>query len=581
MKSDYSRNFSQIGGRWAISLRAGIAIFPIFVLSIPILESNLIDYHEFLQWTWVSLLASIPAGLFLYLAHLTYFRNRIFHPRPPASVFLLGFLLGAIKGSLVEILALRFGLASGNEITLMLIRTLNSAILSAITCPLIALTLVTTSNFRMQKRELLEQLLFLQSQNAQTRNLNAEDEEITPEELRSQINELLSKARVAFEAERSNANPNISILINILRAAAEDVIRPLSHTLYEKSLVKLPKISSFQLFKILSVRFQIELPVIICAYILFSFKNVYVLHGFGETVKLISERAILLGLILWIFRALFSRVKTSLFTPFIWASILGILVFVLIDSASSQSVGYETDLAKIVLSFIWNLSIVLVSGFLIAISDANRYQLESLKSQISKAQVIAHAKDLRQRYLYRSHSKILHGVYHSRLIACAVAISTVSKSEDLQEMNSELDRAQSLLEIDFETHVVDIHDDPESILNELKERWSETLDIHFELVGMEGISPYQLLAMNEFLSESLVNAFRHGRATQAQIRCHLDSQGQLQISVTDDGVGYIPSHPGLGSAIFDELSNGSWEIYSRKDSHGTVVSIVIQPEELK
>jgi len=580
VKSDYSRNFSQIGGRWAISLRAGIAIFPIFLFSIPILEANLIDYHEFLRWTWVSLLASIPAGLFLYLAHLTYFRNRIFHPRPPASVFLLGFLLGAIKGSLVEFLALRFGLASGNEVTLILIRTLNSAILSAIICPLIALTLVTTSNFRTQKRELLEQLVFVQSQNAQTRILNAE-EEVTPEELRSQINELLSKAKVAFEAERSNANPNISILIEILRAAAEDVIRPLSHTLYEKSLIKLPKTSPFQLFKILSVRFQIEIPVIICAYILFSFKNIYVSHGFGETVKLISERAILLGLILWIFRALFSRVKITLFTPFIWASILGILVFVLIDSASSQSVGYETDLAKIVLSFIWNLSIVLVSGYLIAISDVNRYQLESLKSQISKAQVIAHAKDLRQRYLYRSHSKILHGVYHSRLIACAVAISTVGKSEDLQEMNSELDRAQSLLEIDFETHVVEIHDDPESILNELKERWSETLDINFELDGMEGISSYQLLAMNEFLSESLVNAFRHGRATQAQISCQLVSQGELQISVTDDGVGYIPSHPGLGSAIFDELSNGTWEIYSRIDSHGTVVSIVIQPEELK
>ena len=360
MKSDYSRNFSQIGGRWAISLRAGIAIFPIFLFSIPILEANLIDYHEFLRWTWVSLLASIPAGLFLYLAHLTYFRNRIFHPRPPASVFLLGFLLGAIKGSLVEFLALRFGLASGNEVTLILIRTLNSAILSAIICPLIALTLVTTSNFRTQKRELLEQLVFVQSQNAQTRILNAE-EEVTPEELRSQINELLSKAKVAFEAERSNANPNISILIEILRAAAEDVIRPLSHTLFEKSLIKLPKTSSFQLFKILSVRFQIEIPVIICAYILFSFKNIYVLHGFGETVKLISERAILLGLILWIFRALFSRVKITLFTPFIWASILGILVFVLIDSASSQSVGYETDLAKIGLSFIWNLSIVLVS----------------------------------------------------------------------------------------------------------------------------------------------------------------------------------------------------------------------------
>ena len=87
--------------------------------------------------------------------------------------------------------------------------------------------------------------------------------------------------------------------------------------------------------------------------------------------------------------------------------------------------------------------------------------------------------------------------------------------------------------------------------------------------------------MNEFLSESLTNAFRHGRATRTKLELALNARRQLEISVIDNGVGYIPSHPGLGSAIFDELSNGSWEIRSRSDSHGTVVSIVIQPEELK
>ena len=94
MKSDYLKNLSQIGGRWAISLRTGIAIFPIFVLSIPILEANFRDSRGFLEWSWVSLVASIPAGLFLYLAHLTYFRNRIVQPKPPATVFILGFLVG-------------------------------------------------------------------------------------------------------------------------------------------------------------------------------------------------------------------------------------------------------------------------------------------------------------------------------------------------------------------------------------------------------------------------------------------------------------------------------------------------------
>lgn len=581
MKSEYSENFSQIGGRWAISLRAGIAIFPIFVLSIPVLEANFNDSQEFLKWTWVSLLASIPAWIFLYFAHLTYFRNRVTHPKPPVSVFALGFFVGAIKGSLVEIFALRFGLTSGNEISRVAVRTLNSATLSCITIPLIALTLVTAHNFRTQKRELLEQLAFMLSKNAQISVFNSEIEDITPEQLRMQINGLLRQAKKAFQEERASRKPVTSNYVNILNETAEDVIRPLSHTLYKKSKIDLPVMNIFQIFKALSIHFQIEIPIIVFAYILFSFKNNYVLYGFWESLMWVCWRAILLAATLWVFREIFYRLKDRVPYAFIAISLLSILTFVLIDASVSRTLGYRADAAKIALSLIWNLIIVLTTGLLVAITDVNRFQLDSLKLEIDNAKVAAHSKALQQRYLYRSHSKILHGVYHSRLIACAVAISAASKSNDHEGMELELDRAESLFEIDFETHRAKVHADSDSILNELRQKWMGSLDIQFESGRLTGVSSYQLLAMNEFLSESLTNAFRHGRATQTKIELALNARRQLEISVIDNGVGYIPSHPGLGSAIFDELSNGSWEIRSRSDSHGTFVSIIIQPEELK
>jgi two-component sensor histidine kinase len=369
--------------------------------------------------------------------------------------------------------------------------------------------------------------------------------------------------------------------VNILNETAEDVIRPLSHTLYKKSKIDLPVMNIFQILKALSIHFQIEIPIIVFAYILFSFKNNYVLYGFWESLMWVCWRAILLAATLWVFREIFNRLKDRVPYAFIAISLLSILTFVLIDASVSRTLGYRADAAKIALSLIWNLIIVLTTGLLVAITDVNRFQLDSLELEIDNAKVAAHSKALQQRYLYRSHSKILHGVYHSRLIACAVAISTASKSKDHEGMELELDRAESLFEIDFETHMAKVHADSDSILNELRQKWMGSLDIQFEPGRLTGVSSYQLLAMNEFLSESLTNAFRHGRATQTKIELALNTRRQLEISVIDDGVGYIPSHPGLGSAIFDELSNGSWEIRSRSDSHGTVVSIVIQPEELK
>jgi hypothetical protein len=581
VRNEYSKNLSQIGGRWAISLRAGIAIFPIFVLSIPILEANLGNIQDFLEWTWVSLLASIPAGLFLYLAHLTYFRNRVLHPKPPISVFFLGLFVGAIKGFLVEVLALSFGLTHGHVANQIAVRTLNSAALSAITIPLIALTLVTAQKFKIQKKELLDQLAFVLSKNAQISTLNAIGEEVSPEQLSQQINKLLGQAKQKFANERAKAQPDYSKLVNILKSTSEDVIRPLSHTLYAKSLLNIPTMSKLQTFKALSIHFQIEIPIIVTAYILFSFKNNFIMYGFGGSLFWISWRALLLMAVLWVFRTIFSPLKTITSYPFITASFLGVFTFVFMDSVLSRTLGYTGDVAKTLLSVVWNLVIVLTSGLLVAMTDVNRFQLESLKLEIDKSEVEAHSKALEQRYLYRSHSKILHGVYHSRLIACAVAIDTVAKSSNPDQLQEELARAESLFEIDFENHIARLKSDYKTIFGELADNWSGVIDIDFEYGNLEGLSAFQILAMNEFLTEALVNAFRHGRATHAHAKFNLDIQQNLHISLTDDGVGYIPSHPGLGSAIFDELSNSLWQIRSRTDSQGAIVTIVIQPEEFK
>jgi signal transduction histidine kinase len=95
------------------------------------------------------------------------------------------------------------------------------------------------------------------------------------------------------------------------------------------------------------------------------------------------------------------------------------------------------------------------------------------------------------------------------------------------------------------------------------------------------LTNYQLTALNECLSEAVTNAFRHGRASEVAIEMNDHSSAGIQVSVHDNGVGYIKSSPGLGTSIFEEISNGQWEILTRKDSHGAVVKIVIQPEEIK
>jgi signal transduction histidine kinase len=289
----------------------------------------------------------------------------------------------------------------------------------------------------------------------------------------------------------------------------------------------------------------------------------------------------LFAAILWLIRTLFSRLRKFIKYRFLIAALIAVTCFSIIDYQLNGSLGYEIDLGKIILALSWNIAIVIVSGFLVAITDVNRYQLDTLKDQIDELAIREYSTSLEQRALYRSYSKILHGVYHSRLVASSVAIKVAANTEDLELLNLELDRAEALLKINFESNLAQVHLTKESLFDSLVANWSGVINFSIQNMLTHNLTDYQFVALNEFLSESVTNAFRHGRASQVDIEMKDHSSGGIQVSVFDDGVGYIKSFPGLGSSIFEELSNGQWEIFSRKDSHGTVVNIVIQPEESK
>jgi len=581
MNSEFRENLSQIGGRWAISLKAGILIFPFLLLSIPILETNFHDWKNFLDWTLVSLLSSIPSGLIVFIAHLTYFKDRDIKPKSPYSVALLGFLAGAAKGFLVEVSAFELGLTVGSIPIQILIRTLNSAFLGAIVFVLIALSLVTMHSFTLKKRDLLDQLAFYRARRSHVSSLDEVSRVTTPQDLRDEINAMLNHARVLFRAKREQQGFEPSELILILQNAAEDVIRPLSHTLYKRSLESVPNINLLQTLKSLSIHFQIEVPLIATAYFISSFKYVLSMNSLNRTIYLLAWRTLLFAVILWSVKVFFSRLRKFIKYPFLVAAFIAVTCFSIIDYHLNYSLGYKMDFGKIMLAVTWNLTIVLVSGFLVAITDVNRYQLETLKEQINELDIKVHSSSLEQRALYRIYSKMLHGVYHSRLIASAIAIRVAANTGKSDLLNSELDRAEALLMINFESILAKAHLTEHSLFEGLTENWSGMVDLSFKNVCADNFTDYQLIALNECLSESITNAYRHGRASEVSIELKDHAPGGIHVSVCDNGVGYIKSIPGLGSSIFEELSNGEWEMIARKDSHGAVLNMFIQPEEIK
>ena len=65
------------------------------------------------------------------------------------------------------------------------------------------------------------------------------------------------------------------------------------------------------------------------------------------------------------------------------------------------------------------------------------------------------------------------------------------------------------------------------------------------------------------IDEGIANAFRHGDAQTVHVEAHLvDISGIrcARVVISDDGRGSVEPTPGVGSTLFDELSEGSWTL---------------------
>lgn len=97
--------------------------------------------------------------------------------------------------------------------------------------------------------------------------------------------------------------------------------------------------------------------------------------------------------------------------------------------------------------------------------------------------------------------------------------------------------------------------------------------------NVNGLAPAAQTALFRIVQEALGNVARHSRATTARVAIE-SAGGGLQVSIADDGVGFVPSAVSrrslglIGMQERAERAGGRLDISSRRDI-GTVVSLVI------
>ena len=181
--------------------------------------------------------------------------------------------------------------------------------------------------------------------------------------------------------------------------------------------------------------------------------------------------------------------------------------------------------------------------------------LESAISQTVKDE-FAHA--LAHRWAIYIHGKIL-----TRLAATALKLEMATQSNDVAIFKSTVESLKSLLShptSEFDTESGDL----QSQITSRLDPWLGLLEVDlFIEPSLQTLNNHRVLSVGEVIEEIVSNSMRHGKARKISLRVIPKGGKDIEIGAVDDGDTAPPEHPtryGLGTTIFNLVSDGRWSI---------------------
>ena len=566
-----------IGGRWAIALLPSLWLFPIFIFVTPIIEPASPNPHSFLDWTIASSLSLIPPLFIVYIAHLTYFKNRAMRPRPDYSVFILGLLAGAAKGATLSTLASMLDLlpSSGNHD--LIFRTINSALIGALFFPLMSLFWATRERFITKRANITQEISNLISGIQASAEVTKILRGSVISKTDSAISEILSTTKNYFNQITSfSTEKQWAGLAEHLRTSATETVSPLSHALNLSDIDKAETESHQPWYSNLSVDFSPTIPWIVALFAVTSFKGIIDFLGLRLGSIAFLSRILLITVIFYLANFLLSRFKSVKGNYVILALFFASLSLTIFNAEVAKLIGHPITFAQNVVGFLWIFFLALVTG---AINSQLRFQNKRfvLLTEIVDQKRIEAAIARREEILVsRQIARYLHGSLQSTFMGSALAIEKAGLRGDEKLLKQEIVKAYEKLAMpsaDYFTRPVTNFDDELALIIS---KWDGIISIASEVNWSERNLHSELIReLSDVINEAIANSFRHGHASDVSVRVNSDRPGHVLMNIDDNGTGPTLGTPGFGSDIFDSIAGAAWYLKKSEIMPGAVFQIEV------
>jgi signal transduction histidine kinase len=233
--------------------------------------------------------------------------------------------------------------------------------------------------------------------------------------------------------------------------------------------------------------------------------------------------------------------------------LLAALSVVFLNLALFSPIIPISDLRPLILMIFWIGSLaVFLALTRTALKNASSIaeELADLNDQQDKEYIQGSSASLSNRDL----ANFLHSTVQNQLLSAAMSIeSEGSHLEFSDESIRALERA--LMSQGTEDHGPE-HSYKKS-LESVVERWRPLLEIETR-VSLE-TNRYPGVIFAQVLEEGISNAVRHGEASRLAITLSKDGD-LMKLQIEDDGFGPRNGTLGLGTALFEDATNGNWQL---------------------
>ena len=367
-------------------------------------------------------------------------------------------------------------------------------------------------------------------------------------EIEARIEETLAPLRAKIETlHGSKISPaRLAEEAMIIQSHVEGKIRPLSHELWQKRTVRVPSLGQLRLFSITILKTRLPLGVTILPSAVFSIVGLAPYMGFSDLiVHQFVNSSIVLAISLF-YRFVFT--KTTQIAVINLSAFLGALILPQFGgNLLTQFLGFEKvpPLAQIV-GILWFFFLLISFGAAMAVSEYHAEIMLILRQQLEEVMIpsdTSESEEIASRF-----ARYLHGEVQSELLSASMILNEAARSKDTRLGRQGIEKAAEVLRRTHSQYAVGSNIAPEVKIQKIVDAWAGIAEIEIQIQEGVSIDLVNFLHLSEVIEELVSNSVRHAGSTAIHIQVNQED-GDAQIIFTDNGKGFSPGKPGMGSSL--------------------------------